>query len=45
MPQVESREHPLKILGRQPAVTRVLQKIAVVVPIDEVVPNGGQKDK
>ena len=42
---MEGREHPLEVLERETAVARVVQKVAVIVPVDEVISHRGKENE
>ena len=43
MPLVKHAEHPAELLPTQAAVGKIINEIAVIVPIDEIVPRGKKK--
>jgi hypothetical protein len=43
--QVEGGGHPPQILEGEAAKRRVFEKIAVVVPVDEIVADGGEENE
>src|SRR3954466_606458 len=45
MTHIKCREHPFELRPAEPAIGQVFRHCGVIVPIDEIVPERGQKDR